>query len=136
MNGNVLWMDELAQNIADGRTSLGPEAYGKFWHDLSRAGDFVFGNDQTQAARELDYLRLRIPEARKAETQRRKAEDKAVGVVREYERQLAENGNDDAATVATAEALGMSVRSVYRAREQVGIKTVVGIGTGRAHSRD
>ena len=135
MNEDVVWMDALAQNIADGRKNLAPDAYSVFWHDLSRAGEYVFGNDHDQAARELDYLRLRIPEARKAETQRRKAEDKAVEVVTEYARQLAEHGNYEAAAVATADALGMSVSSVYRARKAVGTQTVVGIGTRGTGSR-
>ncbi len=132
----VVTMDRLAQNIADGRSGLYADDYAAFWHDLSRAGELVWGNDHNQAARELDYLRLRIPEARKTYTQAKRTEARAVRTVQEYERQLALHGNDEAAVVATAAALGVSPATVYRARKQVGTQTVVGLGTTKAQGPD
>ncbi|WP_145975774.1 hypothetical protein [Ruegeria atlantica] len=79
---------------------------------------------------ELDYLRLRLAEARKEETLRRKAEVKCIAVVVDYERQLAEHGNDEAAVRTTVGALGISPNSVYRTRKALGTQTVVNIGTG------
>ncbi len=133
MNPLLGAMDALAQNIADGRDKVSPEDYMAFWHDLGLAGDYLFGNDQEQGYRELDYLRLRLAEARRADTQRRKADARAVAVVEEYKRQLSEHGNDEAATLATAQVLGMSLRSVYRARSRVGTQVAIPLSSPEQH---
>ncbi|PHO04170.1 hypothetical protein CSC82_11590 [Rhodobacteraceae bacterium 4F10] len=125
-------LDKLRADLADRPISPSEEFHST--RELAWAEELLrefaeIGQGMREVDDYLSGLELRIPAARKDDTRRRKAEAKAVKVVTEYDRQLAEHGNDESAVCATAEALGISKRSVYRARRAVGTITAVSIGT-------